>query len=157
MITFVSADGMPLPSKRRWLRSWLVEVAARHEARIEHLSYAFGSSAWMANLNQQFLNHEGDTDILTFDYSENPEDGIIHGECCISPSMIREQAKVWGASFEDEMHRVLVHGLLHSLLQLKMVVLSTRSLIALVPCSWLSCSNSPMIFFWAAVWKINAK
>jgi rRNA maturation RNase YbeY len=115
MITFVSADGMPLPSKRRWLRSWLVEVAARHEARIEHLSYAFGSSAWMANLNQEFLNHEGDTDILTFDYSENPEDGIIHGECCISPSMIREQAKVWGASFEDEMHRVLVHGLLHLL------------------------------------------
>jgi len=46
---------------------------------------------------------------------------------------------------------------LHSLLQLKIVVLSTRSLIALVPCSWLSCSNSPIIFFWAAVWKINAK
>jgi rRNA maturation RNase YbeY len=115
MITFVSADGMPLPPKRRWLRSWLVEVAAQHEARIEHLSYAFGSSAWMANLNQEFLNHEGDTDILTFDYSENPEDGIIHGECCISPNMIREQAKVWGVSFEDEMHRVLVHGLLHLL------------------------------------------
>jgi rRNA maturation RNase YbeY len=69
----------------------------------------------MANLNQEFLNHEGDTDILTFDYSENPEDGIIHGECCISPNMIREQAKVWGVSFEDEMHRVLVHGLLHLL------------------------------------------
>ena len=115
MITFVSADGIALPKKRRWIRSWLDEVAAQHQARIEHLSYAFGSSAWMADLNQEFLNHAGDTDILTFDYSESPQNRLIQGECCISPTMIREQAQVWGVSFEDEMHRVLVHGLLHLL------------------------------------------
>ena len=124
MIRFVSADGTPLPRQRRMLRQWLETIAGHHGAQIEHLSYAFGSSDWMADLNHRFLAHDGDTDILTFDYSnpkshssKNPPEPFrsINGECCISPGMIREQAVFWKTTFEDEMHRVLVHGLFHLL------------------------------------------
>ncbi|NBW33416.1 MAG: rRNA maturation RNase YbeY [Cytophagia bacterium] len=124
MILFVSADGTPLPRQRRRIKSWLERVANHHGAQIESLSFAFGSSSWMAELNQRYLAHEGDTDILTFDYQEgvqtrplalNKPAKVVNGECCISPGMIREQAAFWKTTFEDEMHRVLVHGLLHLL------------------------------------------
>jgi rRNA maturation RNase YbeY len=106
------------------LRLWLETIASHHGAQIDHLSYAFGSSNWMADLNQRYLAHEGDTDILTFDYSgpgsqssiKGPRSPrLINGECCISPGMIREQAAFWKTTFEEEMHRVLVHGLFHLL------------------------------------------
>jgi len=124
MIRFVSADGTSLPRQRRMLRLWLETIASHHGAQIDHLSYAFGSSNWMADLNQRYLAHEGDTDILTFDYSgpgsqfsiKGPgSPRLINGECCISPGMIREQAAFWKTTFEEEMHRVLVHGLFHLL------------------------------------------
>jgi rRNA maturation RNase YbeY len=106
------------------LRLWLETIASHHRAQIDHLSYAFGSSNWMADLNQRYLAHEGDTDILTFDYSGPGSQSsikgpgsprLINGECCISPGMIREQAAFWKTTFEEEMHRVLVHGLFHLL------------------------------------------
>lgn len=124
MIRFVSADGTSLPRQRRMLRLWLETIASHHRAQIDHLSYAFGSSNWMADLNQRYLAHEGDTDILTFDYSGPGSQSsikgpgsprLINGECCISPGMIREQAAFWKTTFEEEMHRVLVHGLFHLL------------------------------------------
>jgi len=124
MIRFVSADGTSLPRQRRMLRLWLETIASHHGAQIDHLSYAFGSSNWMADLNQRYLAHEGDTDILTFDYSGPGSQSsikgtgsprLINGECCISPGMIREQAAFWKTTYEEEMHRVLVHGLFHLL------------------------------------------
>ncbi len=124
MIRFVSADGTSLPRQRRMLRLWLETIASHHGAQIDQLSYAFGSSDWMADLNHRYLAHEGDTDILTFDYSEPGSHPsimgpgslrLINGECCISPGMVREQAVFWKTTFEDEMHRVLAHGLFHLL------------------------------------------
>ena len=124
MIRFVSADGTPLPRQRRMLRRWLETIASHHGAQIDQLSYAFGSSAWMADLNQRYLAHVGDTDILTFDYTKPASQAppkpsgslrLIQGECCISPGMIKEQAVYWKTTYEDELHRVLVHGLFHLL------------------------------------------
>ncbi|MFM7701390.1 MAG: rRNA maturation RNase YbeY, partial [Bacteroidota bacterium] len=103
------------------------------------LSYAFGPSGWMADLNMKHLGHEGDTDILTFDYGEGiseerntselmpPQFGpsdpdwqlspfgrvTIMGECCICPERVAKQSADWGSTSQEEMRRVMVHGLLH--------------------------------------------
>jgi len=129
MISFVAVDGAPLPGERRKLRQWLLRIATDYGVMSLELSYAFGSSAWMAELNAKHLGHEGDTDILTFDYGEplphpKTKDAekrsltafdrtVLRGECCISPSRVKAQSADWGNSPEEEMRRVLVHGLLH--------------------------------------------
>jgi rRNA maturation RNase YbeY len=129
MISFVAVGDAPLPGERRKLRQWLQKIASDYGVLSLELSYAFGSSSWIAELNARHLGHEGDTDILTFDYAEQPlAQGsavgmdrallpfgrtVIQGECCISPSRVKAQSKEWGNSLQEEMRRVLVHGLLH--------------------------------------------
>lgn len=129
MISFVAIDGAPLPGERRKLRQWLLRVASDYGVLSLDLSYAFGSSVWMADLNARHLGHEGDTDILTFDYSDpswaqgsqranarhlgRRDRRAIKGECCISSSRVKAQSADWGNTPEEEMRRVLVHGLLH--------------------------------------------
>jgi rRNA maturation RNase YbeY len=66
----------------------------------------------LLDLNQRFLNHDTYTDIITFDYSEN---GSISGEIYISIERVRENAKEFSQRFEDELLRVMAHGLLHLL------------------------------------------
>lgn len=128
-ISFVSVDETALPKGRLKLRRWLQEIASLHGAVVVSLSYAFGSSEWMAKLNFEHLGHEGDTDILTFDYTLPPVESKksakapnlaqqpyrIHGECCICPSRVMAQSRDWGTRPEEEMQRVMVHGLLHLL------------------------------------------
>jgi len=124
MISFIAVEGTPLPKGRRKLRRWLQRIAEDYGVRSLDLSYAFGSSEWMAELNQKHLGHKGDTDILTFDYGAPQATRglsrggpyrrtIIHGECCISPHRVKLQSVRWSNSDQEEMRRVLVHGLLH--------------------------------------------
>jgi len=139
MISFVSVEETPLPQGRRKLRQWLERIAKDYGVEGLELSYAFGPSGWMADLNMKHLGHEGDTDILTFDYGEGaseerntgkllaPQFGpsdinrrlsplgrvTIMGECCICPERVTMQSADWGSTPQEEMHRVMVHGLLH--------------------------------------------
>ncbi|MFM8978566.1 MAG: rRNA maturation RNase YbeY [Bacteroidota bacterium] len=139
MISFVSVEETPLPQGRRKLRQWLERIAKDYRVEDLELSYAFGPSGWMADLNMKHLGHEGDTDILTFDYGEGisgerntrelllPQFGptdpdrrlspfgrvTILGECCICPERVTMQSADWGSTPQEEMHRVMVHGLLH--------------------------------------------
>ncbi len=144
MISFVSVEETPLPQGRRKLRQWLERIAQEYGVEDLELSYAFGPSGWMADLNMRHLEHEGDTDILTFDYGEghsregisevrntgelltppfgpsDPDRGLspfgrvtIMGECCICPDRVAKQSAEWGSTSQEEMRRVLVHGLLH--------------------------------------------
>ncbi len=134
MISFVSVDEAPIPQGRRKLRQWLERIAINSGVKSRELSYVFGPSGWMADLNMKHLGHEGDTDILTFDYgdrdygdSPSPQlDSanaglhlrsfgrvIIRGECCISPDRVKNQSADWDSTPQEEMRRVMVHGLLH--------------------------------------------
>ena len=61
-------------------------------------------------INKQFLNHDTLTDIISFDYSLGKQ---IHGEIYISEERVRENATEFGQTFEDELHRVMIHGVLH--------------------------------------------
>jgi rRNA maturation RNase YbeY len=128
MISFVSVDGSPLPKERKKLRKWLKGIAEGYGVKFLDISFAFGNPDWMADLNWRHLGHHGDTDILTFDYElskpvavatnvmlPSPKQIriIIRGECCICPLRVKTQSADWGSSEQEEMRRVLVHGLLH--------------------------------------------
>ncbi len=95
------------------LREWLMATAAAEGSKIKELSFVFCSDAYLLEMNQSYLNHDTYTDIITFDTGEKP--GIIMGDIFISIERVRENAKAFGVNERDELHRVMIHGLLHLL------------------------------------------
>jgi len=102
-----------LPKGRRLLSAWLREVALEERnCRIEELNYIFCSSEKHRAMNIQFVGHDYFTDIITFDYSSLKE-GYVAGDVYIDVETVRDNARIYGTTFGREMHRVIVHGLLH--------------------------------------------
>ena len=89
---------------------WLQEVAAGYNKQIGHLNYIFCNDERILEVNRQFLGHDYYTDIITFDYSCFP---VISGDIFISLDTVRSNAGQENVSFDEELHRILVHGLLH--------------------------------------------
>ncbi|AGC76550.1 rRNA maturation RNase YbeY [Nonlabens dokdonensis] len=90
--------------------NWLNAVAVSEQKTIGNLSYVFCSDEFLLEINQSYLNHDNYTDIITFDYNE---DGLLNGEIYISTDRVVENASRFRESETDELHRVMVHGLLH--------------------------------------------
>jgi probable rRNA maturation factor len=108
-----SSNGVSFQLKQaKKTREWLTEIASKEGRKIDSLTYVFVSDGFLAKLNEQFLGHNTFTDILTFDYSEKKS---IVGEIYISIPRVRENAKTFQQSFENELRRVIAHGLLHIL------------------------------------------
>lgn len=90
--------------------AWLKEVALSEGCEIDGLQYVFVSDDELYEMNVKYLNHNTLTDIITFDYSENHS---LSGDLFISIDRVRENAVAFNASFDLELRRVMVHGLLH--------------------------------------------
>ena len=101
-----------LPEKRR-TSAWLSEVAAEEGYRMGEVNYIFCSAARLLEMNRQFLGHDYFTDIITFDYSDLKGEGVIHGDIYIDIETVRDNARIYGVSWLNEMRRVVVHGVLH--------------------------------------------
>lgn len=95
---------------RRFNNAWLRCVAEREQCRLGDLNIIFCSDSYLLNINLQYLGHDYYTDIITFDYSEKP---VVSGDLFISVDTVRDNASFYGAGFDEELHRVIVHGLLH--------------------------------------------
>ncbi len=93
-------------------KAWLNEVAKQEGKKILELTYVFCSDEYLLQINQEYLNHDTLTDIVTFDNSEDPKK--IEGDIFISIERVRENGNKLGTS-ETELERVMVHGLLHLL------------------------------------------
>ena len=93
-------------------KAWLNEVAKQEGKKILELSYVFCSDEYLLQINQEYLNHDTLTDIVTFDNSEDPKK--IEGDVFISIDRVKENGEKLGTS-ETELERVMVHGLLHLL------------------------------------------
>lgn len=93
------------------VKNWLKEVATQEGLKIDELSYIFCSDDYLLNINQQYLDHDTYTDIITFDLTD--EKGVVNGEVYISVDRVADNAKKFKNTLEDELHRVIVHGLLH--------------------------------------------
>ena len=97
----------------RKTKAWLKDVFKTENKRLGELNYIFCSDGYLASVNLQYLHHNTLTDIITFDTSEDVR--FIEGEIFISIDRVKENALKFKASFEDELHRVMVHGVLHLL------------------------------------------
>ena len=92
-------------------KKWLPAFAVDHAFKIRELNYIFCNDAYLSQINQQYLNHDTLTDIITFDHSETS--GAIEGDIFISIERVKENAEKYNTPFERELFRVMVHGLLH--------------------------------------------
>ncbi|PQJ31494.1 rRNA maturation RNase YbeY [Nonlabens arenilitoris] len=97
-------------SKELDYSKWLEAVAVSEQKSIGDLSYVFCTDDFLLELNKKYLDHDTLTDIITFDYCD---DYLIHGEIYISVDRVKDNAKDFNVTFNDELLRVMVHGLLH--------------------------------------------
>ena len=101
-----------LPRPRKTAR-WIKHVISLEGKQLAHLSYIFSSDEYLLSVNQQYLKHNTLTDIITFDNSDGG--GIIEGDIFISVERVRANAIELEKDFDEELHRVLIHGVLHLL------------------------------------------
>ncbi|SNS46367.1 rRNA maturation RNase YbeY [Ekhidna lutea] len=92
---------------------WITEVIRAHDHKLSEISYVFCSDDYLLEINKEHLKHDYYTDIITFDNSE--EEGIIESDIFISIDRVRENAQTQSTSFEHELNRVMIHGVLHLL------------------------------------------
>lgn len=92
------------------IASWLRDVAAAHNRILGPLTYIFCNDDKIIEVNRQFLQHDYYTDIITFDYSRGR---MVSGDMFISLDTVASNAGLVSAEYDQELHRVIVHGLLH--------------------------------------------
>lgn len=110
MITY-NTDGVKMPSiKKRENTAWVKAVAASYGKRVGEIAYIFVDDEKILEVNRQYLGHDYYTDIITFDYCEGD---VISGDLFISLDTVRTNAGRVGATYEEELHRVIIHGILH--------------------------------------------
>ena len=110
MITY-NVDDVKMPKlKKRETSAWIKAVAATYNRRIGEIGYMFVSDEKILEVNNQYLGHDYYTDVITFDYDE---DDVLNGDIVISLNTVRSNAELFHKSFDDELHRVLIHGILH--------------------------------------------
>lgn len=101
---------LPNPDK---VSDWISSVIQEHGQELENLTFVFCSDDYLHDMNVEYLDHDTLTDIITFDNAD--EEGIIEGDIFISIDRVKDNAASIGTSFTDELHRVLIHGVLHLL------------------------------------------
>ncbi|WP_444326204.1 rRNA maturation RNase YbeY [Paraprevotella clara] len=110
MITY-NTDGVKMPSiKKRENTAWVKAVAASYGKRVGEIAYIFVDDEKILEVNRQYLGHDYYTDIITFDYCEGD---VISGDLFISLDTVWTNAEQVGATYEEELHRVIIHGILH--------------------------------------------
>jgi len=97
-------------SHPRKTSSWIKAVAKKEKKTLVLINYVFCSDSYLLQMNLNYLNHDTLTDILTFDYSDKSK---LEGEIYISIERVRENSTVFNRPFDEELHRVIIHGLLH--------------------------------------------
>ena len=111
MIAFYSDEDVEEPRLRKKLvRSWTEEVARSYDRKVGELCYQFCGDERILQTNQDFLDHDYYTDIITFDESEGDR---IAGDMLISLDTVRSNAEQIGTDYAEELHRVIIHGVLH--------------------------------------------
>ena len=100
---------MPAISKRE-TNKWLRNVAATYNYKIGDVAYIFCDDKKILDVNRQFLHHDYYTDVITFDYTEGR---VINGDIFISLDTVLSNSTLFNTSYETELHRVIVHGILH--------------------------------------------
>ena len=97
---------------KKKVKKWILAVVGAQGKRVGNLNYLFCDDSYLINVNRTYLNHDTYTDIITFDYVEG---NVVSGDILISVERVRENATLFNSSFEQELQRVIIHGVLHLL------------------------------------------
>ena len=110
MITY-STEGVRMPNiKRRSVTKWIRTVAEAHGKRVGDIGYMFVNDDEILRVNNEYLGQDYYTYIITFDYCEGD---LLNGDIVISLDTVRSNAEQFGKNFDNELHRVIIHGILH--------------------------------------------
>ena len=96
--------------KKREISRWIKDVAATHGRKVGEIGYMFVDDEKILEVNNEYLGHDYYTDIITFDYDE---EDVLNGDLVISLDTVRSNAELFKKSYEDELNRVIIHGILH--------------------------------------------
>ncbi len=111
MAIYYYAEDTDLPKiEKQETTCWIEEVVLTHQKKCGNISYIFCSDAKILEVNREFLQHDYYTDIITFDYTQGNR---IGGDLFISLDTVRSNAQLFGTTFELELMRVIIHGVLH--------------------------------------------
>ena len=110
MISY-SAEGVKMPKiKKREVTAWIKAVVAGYDRKVGEVGYLFVDDEKILEVNNEYLGHNYYTDIITFDYDEG---NVINGDMVISLDTVRTNAEFFGKTYEEELFRVIIHGILH--------------------------------------------
>jgi rRNA maturation RNase YbeY len=110
MITY-STENVRMPAiRRRDTTAWIRRVAAAYGKRVGEVGYLFCDDEHILEVNREYLGHDYYTDIITFDYDEGD---TLNGDIVISLDTVRTNAEKFNKAYDDELHRVIIHGILH--------------------------------------------
>lgn len=110
MITY-NSENIAMPKlKKRETTAWIRVVAQTYGYKVGDIGYMFVNDEKILEVNRTYLNHDYYTDIITFDYCE---DKVLHGDLVISLDTVRSNAELFNRPYEDELYRVIIHGILH--------------------------------------------
>ena len=110
MITY-SAENVKMPKiRKRDTSAWIKKVAATYNRTVGEVGDLVCDDEKILEVNREYLQHDYYTDIITFDYDEGDQ---INGDLVISLDTVRTNAELFGKTYEEELHRVIIHGILH--------------------------------------------
>lgn len=110
-INFFDEDVSFTPSTPDTIKSWIYNVIQERGFLLVNLNYIFCSDDYLLSINIEYLNHDAYTDIITFDHSEQVQE--LESDIYISIGRVKENASQFNKKFDDELHRVMIHGVLH--------------------------------------------
>ena len=110
MVTYNVIDIKMPDISHRETTAWVRAVAASYGKRVGDIAYVFCNDDKILEVNRQYLQHDYYTDIITFDYCEGD---MLSGHLFISLDTVRTNAEQFGKTYDDELHRVIIHGILH--------------------------------------------
>jgi rRNA maturation RNase YbeY len=110
MIHYISEDGSLPDFPQQEISRWIKKTALEYGKRTGEIAYIFCSDKRILEVNNQYLHHDYYTDIITFDYSEGK---FISGELFISIDTVKSNSTEFNVSFDDELRRIMIHGILH--------------------------------------------
>jgi probable rRNA maturation factor len=109
MISFNYETDFNLQDESRYL-AWIQAVVASERKTVGDINYIFCDDAYLHEINVQYLDHDTYTDIISFDYTVG---NTLHGDIFISVERVQENAQEFGVAFDEELRRVMAHGVLH--------------------------------------------
>ena len=110
MISY-NSENVKMPKiRKRDTSAWIKQVAASYGRKVGEVGYLFVDDEKILEVNNEYLGHDYYTDIITFDYDE---DDVISGDLVISLDTVKSNAELFNKPYEEELFRVIIHGILH--------------------------------------------